>query len=135
MPSIASLSDSCSRSQCRLKLGSLTSARRMVDENCYFTHCRVTPCNRLMLTFFTAGLLFICGTSTSITWERTASRRRRAFSSHLLTTVDFRFASDLKQHGRVLAGVKSLRGADIAWIDWVSKQLRNRMRPPRNLRS
>jgi hypothetical protein len=28
----------------------------------------------LVLTFFIAGLLFICALSTSITWERTASR-------------------------------------------------------------
>src|ERR1035441_4736160 len=45
-----------------------------------------------MLTFFIAGLLFICALSTSITWERTASRRRPAFSSHLLATVNFRIA-------------------------------------------
>src|SRR5579864_4156035 len=41
-----------------------------------------------VLTFFIAGLLFICASSTSITWERTASRRRPAFSSHLITTID-----------------------------------------------
>ena len=34
----------------------------------------------LVLIFFIAGLLFICASSTSITWERTASRRRPAFS-------------------------------------------------------
>ena len=34
----------------------------------------------VVLTFFIAGLLFICALSTSITWERTASRRRPAFS-------------------------------------------------------
>ena len=28
----------------------------------------------VVLTFFIAGLLFICALSTSITWERTASR-------------------------------------------------------------
>src|SRR5271157_3525521 len=44
----------------------------------------------LVLTFFIAGLLFICASSTSITWERTASRRRPAFSSHLLTSVETR---------------------------------------------
>jgi uncharacterized membrane protein len=33
-----------------------------------------------VVTFFIAGLLFICALSTSITWERTASRRRPAFS-------------------------------------------------------
>src|SRR5271170_2606928 len=43
-----------------------------------------------VLTFFIAGLLFICALSTSITWERTASRRRPAFSSHLLATVDIK---------------------------------------------
>ncbi len=37
-----------------------------------------------VLTFFIAGLPFICASSTSITWEPTASRRRPAFSSHLL---------------------------------------------------
>src|SRR5205085_6725915 len=43
----------------------------------------------LMLTFFIAGLLFICASSTSITWERTPHPvRRPAFSSHLLATVD-----------------------------------------------
>src|SRR6201993_4415884 len=41
-----------------------------------------------MLTFFIAGLLFICALSTSITWERTPHPvRRPAFSSHLFTTV------------------------------------------------
>src|SRR3954463_12520227 len=40
----------------------------------------------LMLTFFIAGLLFICASSTSITWERTPHPvRRPAFSSHLLS--------------------------------------------------
>src|SRR5437763_14003319 len=39
----------------------------------------------LMLTFFIAGLLFICASSTSITWERTPHPvRRPAFSSHLV---------------------------------------------------
>src|SRR6202140_5095335 len=38
----------------------------------------------IVVTFFIAGLLFICASSTSITWERTASRRRPAFSSHLI---------------------------------------------------
>jgi len=28
----------------------------------------------VVLIFFIAGLLFICASSTSITWERTASR-------------------------------------------------------------
>jgi hypothetical protein len=41
-----------------------------------------------VLAFFIAGLLFICASSTSITWERTASRRRPAFSSHLLAEVE-----------------------------------------------
>jgi hypothetical protein len=40
-----------------------------------------------LLSFFIVGLLFICALSTSITWERTASRRRPAFSSHLFTAV------------------------------------------------
>src|SRR5437016_3742855 len=42
----------------------------------------------LMLTFFIAGLLFICASSTSITCERTPHPvRRPAFSSHLVTSV------------------------------------------------
>ena len=41
----------------------------------------------LVLTFFIAGLLFICASSTSITWEPTASRLETAFSSHLFATV------------------------------------------------
>src|SRR5438270_13236098 len=42
----------------------------------------------LMLTFFIAGLLFICASSTSITWERTPHPvRRPAFSSHLFSAV------------------------------------------------
>jgi deazaflavin-dependent oxidoreductase (nitroreductase family) len=41
-----------------------------------------------VLPFFIAGLLFICASSTSITWERTASRRRPPFSSHLVSTID-----------------------------------------------
>ena len=40
-----------------------------------------------MLTFFIAGLLFICALSTSITWQRTAFRRRPVFSSYLVSTV------------------------------------------------
>jgi hypothetical protein len=41
-----------------------------------------------VLTFFIAGLLFICALSTSITWERTPHPvRRPAFSSHLITVV------------------------------------------------
>jgi len=40
-----------------------------------------------VLTFFIAGLLISCASSASITWERIASRRRPAFSSHLLTTI------------------------------------------------
>src|SRR5580693_4050724 len=57
-----------------------------------------------VLIFFIAGLLFICALSTSITWERTASRRRPAFSSHLLATADagwelsFRPKSRVKPH-------------------------------------
>src|SRR5437763_15464028 len=42
----------------------------------------------LMLTFFIAGLLFICASSTSITWERTPHPvRRPAFSSHLVSST------------------------------------------------
>src|SRR5256885_5559911 len=42
----------------------------------------------LMLTFFIAGLLFICALSTSITWERTPHPvRRPAFSSSLITST------------------------------------------------
>jgi hypothetical protein len=41
-----------------------------------------------LLTLFIAGLLFICASSTSITWERTPHPARRpAFSSHLITSV------------------------------------------------
>src|SRR4029077_1063138 len=41
-----------------------------------------------VLTFFIAGLLFICALSTSVTWERTPHPvRRPAFSSHLVSTV------------------------------------------------
>jgi len=41
-----------------------------------------------VLTFFIAGLLFICALSTSITWARTPHPvRRPAFSSHLLTST------------------------------------------------
>ena len=50
-----------------------------------------------VLTFFIAGLLFICASSTSIIWERTASRRRPAFSSHLISSVEFRIARDALQ--------------------------------------
>jgi hypothetical protein len=38
-----------------------------------------------VLTFFIAGLLNICASSTLITWERIASRRRPVFSSHLVS--------------------------------------------------
>src|SRR4029077_10398456 len=41
-----------------------------------------------VLTFFIAGILFICALSTSITWERTPHPvRRPAFSSHLFAAV------------------------------------------------
>ena len=43
----------------------------MVSLSCeIFLLCFVTT----VLTFFIAGLLLICALSTSITWERTASR-------------------------------------------------------------
>jgi len=38
-----------------------------------------------VLTFFIAGLLFICASSTLITWERTASR----LETGLLISSDF----------------------------------------------
>ena len=42
-----------------------------------------------VLTFFIAGLLFICALSTSITWERTPHPvRRPAFSSHLVSPFE-----------------------------------------------
>jgi hypothetical protein len=45
-----------------------------------------------VLTFFIAGLLFICALSTSITWERTPHPvRRPAFSSHLLASAAINF--------------------------------------------
>jgi hypothetical protein len=40
-----------------------------------------------VLTFFVAGLLISCASSTSITWERIASRPRPAFSSHLISST------------------------------------------------
>src|SRR5208337_829355 len=50
-----------------------------------FLLCIITA----VLTFFIAGLLFICALSTSITWERTPHPvRRPAFSSHLIASVD-----------------------------------------------
>jgi len=43
-----------------------------------------------VLTFFIAGLLFICASSTSITWERTRHPvRRPAFSFHLVMSGDY----------------------------------------------
>ncbi|MGA8501237.1 MAG: hypothetical protein WB683_06795, partial [Candidatus Sulfotelmatobacter sp.] len=43
----------------------------------------------MVLTFFIAGLLFICALSTSITWERTPHPvRRPAFSSHLIAKTN-----------------------------------------------
>jgi len=46
-------------------------------------------CAATVLTFFIAGLLFICALSTSITWERTPHPvRRPAFSSHLYGVVE-----------------------------------------------
>ena len=41
----------------------------------------------VVLTFFIAGLLFICALSTSITWERTASRLETGLLIPLLTTT------------------------------------------------
>src|SRR5204863_2642047 len=56
----------------------------------------------LMLTFFIAGLLFICASSTSITWERTPHPvRRAAFSSHLFTTVVLCCFGGLCEYGAV----------------------------------
>ena len=46
---------------------------------------------RWVLTSFIAGLLFICASSTSITWERTPHPVRRPASSHLITTVTVRW--------------------------------------------
>jgi hypothetical protein len=40
-----------------------------------------------VLIFFIAGLLYLLRFKASMTWERTASRRRPAFSSHLIATV------------------------------------------------
>ena len=46
-------------------------------------------CAATVLTFFIAGLLFICALSTSITWERTPHPvRRPVFSYHLVRTLD-----------------------------------------------
>src|SRR4051794_16295934 len=51
-----------------------------------------------VLLFFIAGLLFICASSTSITWERTPHPvRRPAFSSHLITSTE-----KLQPHGRLV---------------------------------
>jgi hypothetical protein len=58
----------------------------------------VLRCAATVLTFFIAGLLFICALSTSITWERTPHPvRRPAFSSHLFSSVipGARFSSEL----------------------------------------
>src|ERR1017187_6353722 len=41
-----------------------------------------------VLAFFIAGLLVSCASSASITWELIASRRRPAFSSHLLASTE-----------------------------------------------
>jgi len=43
-----------------------------------------------VLTFFIAGLLFICALSTSITWSVQHPVRRPAFSSHLFSAVTCR---------------------------------------------
>src|SRR5207248_6714008 len=64
----------------------------------------------LMLTFFIAGLLFICASSTLITWERTPHPvRRPAFSSHLFSTIDDQgeLSSDLllSSRKRIAAGI------------------------------
>ena len=40
-----------------------------------------------VLTFFSAGLLYLLRFERVDTWERTASRRRPAFSSHLIATT------------------------------------------------
>jgi hypothetical protein len=44
------------------------------------------PFTRTVLVFFIAGLLFLCLEHVNH-WERIASRRRPAFSSHLVNAV------------------------------------------------
>ena len=54
-------------------------------------HClaaRALLLNAEVLGFLIAGLLVSCASSASITWELNASRRRPAFSSHLLAPFD-----------------------------------------------
>jgi hypothetical protein len=55
----------------------------------WFAFLVLRGCGRCrLIAVFIAGLLFICASSTSITWERTPHPARRpAFSSHLITTV------------------------------------------------
>src|SRR3954469_2465481 len=57
----------------------------------------------LMLTFFIAGLLFICASSTSITWERTLHPvRRPAFS--LENTLLRRFGVEVSLNAQDFPG-------------------------------
>jgi hypothetical protein len=55
-------------------------------------------------TSFIVGLLFICSSSTSITWERTASRRDRP--SHLICSRRC-LLSSLRSHFQLLAASSS----------------------------
>jgi hypothetical protein len=55
------------------------------------------------LTFFIAGLLYLLRFKRVDNWERIASRRRPAFSSHLLSTVTRGYTDNLQGeplHGR-----------------------------------
>jgi hypothetical protein len=55
-----------------------------------------------VLTFFIAGLLFICALSTSITWERTPHPARRpAFSSHLVSTATIQNFGDFSSNSKL----------------------------------
>ena len=72
--------------------------------------------NAAVLGFLIAGLLVSCASSASITWELNACRRRPAFSSHLLSTIEIRAAW--------IAGYK-LTFRYLPWV-WMSESQRSK---------
>src|SRR5438477_7773861 len=66
-----------------------------------------------VLPFYCRSPLSLVPQSTSITWEPTASRRRPAFSSHLLTAVSV--------NNLAVLGKETLKfGGDAPWIALVA---------------
>src|SRR6476646_1799130 len=58
------------------------------DGQCCLRKCLTLPCRHNANLLHCRSPLSLVPLSTSIIWERTASRRRPAFSSHLVSTIN-----------------------------------------------